>query len=373
MDISFHYCAVKTLALEAGFEDAYAEVIATFSQYIDDFNWITHIKCDNIPEWIKNHPDLDLFVPNSSSNFNPTTTGFINMVDYAWLVTSGAQKFTVSPFHFIPQHSRTLTWGKDARTTPASIGDHSFIGSNLRKAKTEFLTSRLLDPHAPPILSIDLALMQIGMLLHTFADTYAHQLFNGYNAWVNNVEVTNVTDLTTGADITHEMLLAIQESLSEAENKSNDIIEIGHMKAGHTPDLTYVSFSMNYKRESADSSRSMRYTRSNVVEFVKVSREILNYLRSLRNLHIIEDDAWDILRAKLTVAFLKHYKASDHFSKHHDNWKSVFPEYDYRYNKEHLESQLKPHSDDYYTDWFYYFNYFAAMHLTSIYGSKPRK
>jgi len=44
VDISFHYFAVKTLALEAGFNNDEAQRIATFSQYVDDYNaYISYI------------------------------------------------------------------------------------------------------------------------------------------------------------------------------------------------------------------------------------------------------------------------------------------------------------------------------------------
>lgn len=38
MDITFHYFAVKTLALEAGFPGAEAQRLAAFSQFVDDFD-----------------------------------------------------------------------------------------------------------------------------------------------------------------------------------------------------------------------------------------------------------------------------------------------------------------------------------------------
>lgn len=38
------------------------------------------------------------------------------------------------------------------------------------------------------------ALMKMGMLFHTFADTYAHQLFTGYNNKVNSVKLIRATD-----------------------------------------------------------------------------------------------------------------------------------------------------------------------------------
>lgn len=65
--------------------------------------------------------------------------------------------------------------------------------------------------------------MITGMLLHTFADTYAHQLFTGYAEEVNSVELISATDDITGEDVTQKYHFWIEECLEKLE-------EIGHVK-----------------------------------------------------------------------------------------------------------------------------------------------
>ena len=78
MDITFHYFAVKTLALEAGFPGAEAQRLAAFSQFVDDFDRRGSLYCGNVPRYIRLSRDHDLYSPGGSpleGNFEPVTTG----------------------------------------------------------------------------------------------------------------------------------------------------------------------------------------------------------------------------------------------------------------------------------------------------------
>lgn len=61
MDITFHYFAVKTLALEAGFPGAEAQRLAAFSQFVDDFDRRGSLYCGNVPRYIRLSRDHDLY------------------------------------------------------------------------------------------------------------------------------------------------------------------------------------------------------------------------------------------------------------------------------------------------------------------------
>lgn len=136
MDITFHYFAVKTLARKAGFSEEEAQRIATYLEFIDDFNWSVYLDCKNIPEYIKNDVSYDLYVFSflvHNKNFNPATTGFSGIVDMATLLLERMQRFTVSPFHFIPPSIAEIA--KDTRTVPAVVGNGSIISSQVIKGE----------------------------------------------------------------------------------------------------------------------------------------------------------------------------------------------------------------------------------------------
>lgn len=380
MDITFHYFAVKTLARKAGFNENEAQIIAVYSQYIDEFDWITYLDCKNIPGYIKNDPDYDLYLPSLTTlnfNFNPAMTGFIGIVDMAFLLLERTQKFTVSPFHFIPPSLSQIA--KDVRTVPAVVGDGSIISDQVVYARNLLLAGEE---------SRRISLMRLGMALHTFADTYAHQLFSGYNSWVNDVKVMSVTDNITNADLTAEVNSVVERVAELAEEcqknaEVNAVLPcIGHMWAGHTPDLTNVSFEMVYKAESGERGYSKSYTRSNTETFVTAGKHILNYLLSCLRKDPVNENDWQEFSERLASAFLYKFPEKDTESKLAVHWKSVFPEYDYSYSKSSVENGFYESNNSEnevnsilgknYTEDFYKYNYIADTLLIKMYGKHPR-
>lgn len=376
MDINFHYFTIKTLARFAGFDENEAQRIAVFSEYIDDFDWITYLDCKNIPDYIKNDVDCDLHRPSLltlNMNFNPAMTGFFSYIDMAFLYLERSQKFTVSPFHFIPRNIALIA--KDTRTTPAQVGDGSIISDLLLEAKAALLAEE--EPR-------NRSLMRIGMYLHTFADTYAHQLFSGYESWVNEVTISNVIDNASGGNITDTVMCQTRQMSSQEPNI--DWPAIGHARAGHTPDLTYVSFTMQYKSNERDEARSLTHTRSNTAEFLIAARHILNYLRGCRNLEAVTEAEWQGLADRIGNVFLIPYAEETTIPTYVNNWHNTFPEYAYSFNKEAIEASFRlanandtsdteePNSPfgKNYTEEFYRYNYIADKVLNKMYGPKPR-
>ena len=281
MDITFHYFAVKTLALEAGFPGAEAQRLAAFSQFVDDFDRRGSLYCGNVPRYIRLSRDHDLYSPGGSpleGNFEPVTTGSGGLADFASLLLPRAQKFTLAPFHFLPASPRA-DWA-DCRTIPARLGDGSLASSQLLEARAALLSGRG---------SRRAALMRIGIYLHSFADTYAHQLFSGGNSWVNDVLLESVTENAGGTDVTAAALgereLAAAECFGsgrEPEDWHSILPRIGHMWAGRTPDRANLSFTLRYRASADDPDYSLSYSRSNTALFLEAAEQILNYLRSCR-------------------------------------------------------------------------------------------
>ncbi|MDR1183188.1 MAG: hypothetical protein LBK67_00140 [Coriobacteriales bacterium] len=391
MDISFHYFAVKTLAREAGFDEDEAQQIATFSQYIDDFNAWVYRRYGNVPEYIVNSDRYDLYLSNplDPANFNPATTGFMSgswfssYMDYFWLLKGSAQKFTVSPFHFIPLDRANFDAG-DFRAVPATLQDGSFISDALAAAGAE-LKERQDDDERR------IRLMHIGMLLHTFADTYAHQLFSGYNSPLNAASITRVVNNITGADQTDKYKDWIASFFDWLTSIGFPSVQIGHMNVGHVPDLTHLSFTMSYPLRDGGTGT---YTRSNTAEFLRTSRQIVDYLRDCRGQGKIPEVEWEVLSEGLSQCFL--VDISD-LSKEKEIvgtlapvWRGVFG-YEYGYDHTQIfdgiigEEREQPPEDGSegvavaedglfpdMEDAFYRFNCYAEDLLITLYGIKPR-
>ena len=364
MDIAFHYFAVKSLARTAGFTEQDAQIIAKYSQFIDDYNWYVYRPLLNIPDYT-NAPELDLVV--APGTFNPATTGFSDFIDYLTLVLHRSQKFTVSPFHFIPRSPNCVRQG-DLRAHPCTRADDSYISKMLSVARNDFLVANARDRN--------FCLMHIGMLLHTFADTHAHQLFTGYHGWENDVTLVQVINNITGKDETKQYQSTISEWLKKLAVISKVVPIIGHMLIEHIPDLTHLTFTMRYKATKTDPGTT--YSRSNTQVFVEnAGKEALNYLRWCLNRGDVSGAEWNDISKRLARAFLIDISKLSGEAKIvatlSDHWRSVFPNYEYAYSSEEIKKSFISGVIPKATEEFYRYNVFADRLLIELYGSHPRR
>lgn len=382
MDISFHYFAVKSVALAAGLSESKAQRLAEFSQFIDDYNWYVYFEAENIPSYIRD-PQLDIVLSNNL--INPVTTGFSTISDMATLILDRSQKFTVSPFHFIPQNPHSVSC-HDRRTVPATLNDDSYISNMLNTLKSDILETRIDENDA---------LMKIGMLFHTFADTYAHQLFTGYSDKTNSVKIVSVFNNVTQCDETEHYRYWVEKWISSIEEVIQTKLPlIGHMAIGHVPDLSHLSFEMEYTSMDGTLCNHMR---SNTATFITACRELYTYLRQTYP-NLSANMSWDNLAEKLIYGFT--FDASKELEENEsaavrklsEHWSNTFSEnhYSYSYNSEQIKTRfmrscantvktITVDGTEYqvlsgsYSDDFYKFNLFGNLLLINLYGEHPRR
>ncbi|WP_347489869.1 DUF6765 family protein [Desulfoscipio sp. XC116] len=311
MDINFHYYAVKAVARKAGFDEAEAQAIASFSQYVDDFtDWVPFFT-RNVPEWARSLATNVGF----GYMFHPATTGFNSM---ATLAREGNQKWIVAPFHFIPSAPlNTLLDYKNYRVAPAYINVPSLISNMLEEARLEL---------AHPAAARPAVLMKIGMLLHIFADTYSHQRFSGFWSWVNHSKLTSVIENDdAGADV--------DITASYSPDDYYKITSIGHANVNHAPDDSNVRFSMLQKAAEGDGEETVPYTRSNTADFIDAAEQIMIFLRNCRGLPPIVEAEWGPFRDRFRLGLLTALKETAALGGH---WHGIFPEYEFHYEKDTL-------------------------------------
>ena len=393
MDISFHYYAVKTLAYIAGFKDKEAQIIAQYSQYVDDYNPTYSRRYGNVPDWLRNKAGSDIYIPDKLNpfNFRPVTTGFAIPVDIASMLTKTFQRNVISPFHFIPFNREKMDKGEKV-TMPAKItngGDDSLIAKLLNDAKQEYRQDSNEEQRR-------YKLMHIGMLLHVFADTYAHQTFSGYNEICNNMKVSKIIDNNTGIDITSRTIGYVDKILKlyeDAEGKFNDkLFEIGHMLVGHVPDWTHISFEMKFFDANGNTQRI--YKRNNTLEFTNVAMEILDFLCECNGQHKFtgngRQDIYDKLYRDFQIADISSVEGDMQLcmSVLTNAWGAVFENSHYSYNPslifdgivklgkpEKIEGAARD-EDGIFPDMsedFYKFNSYAEDLLIALYGDNPRR
>lgn len=254
----------------------------------------------------------------------------------------------------------------------------------LRKLRMDIISGKINE---------DDALMKMGMLFHTFADTYAHQLFTGFNNKVNSVKLISVTDNITGENVTEKYHFWIEQWVSRAESIiKTKLPMIGHMAIAHVPDLSHLSFEMEY---SGYDGTIRHHSRSNTATFVEACKQLYDYMRSILGSSKPARMEWDVLSEKLARGFLLDASvelnegeaaAVPKLKKH---WSSIFQNIRYTYNSDRIKNNFiidelndvctvevngtkmsimaKNYSND-----FYKFNYFADLQLIELYGDHPR-
>lgn len=323
MDVNFHYFAVKTVALEAGFNETEAQRIASYSQFVDDYDvWVNYI-FENVPEYAKSLVD-------SSNVFYTVTTGFTSNPDMARLIMEKYQREIVVPFHFIPT-KKLKAFPESAsrseyRTAQATIDSASLIKDLLDNAKKKYIAKE-----APQGIKADeYNLMRIGLLTHIFADTYAHQNFSGFKGWENYSYLEQVTDnFDGGKDITGDY----------SPNVYYRVASIGHTNVSHAPDNTYITWKMKMsenEKQYYKEDYTIKYGRNNTEVFCDAAKQILWYFRLCKNLEMVDESKWQEIKSKLIKGFNTHELNETTLANH---WNSITG-YNYFYSKEDLWDKL---------------------------------
>ncbi|MBW2455801.1 MAG: hypothetical protein JRI68_14890 [Deltaproteobacteria bacterium] len=216
MQKDFHYYAIAVLARAAGFKPDAALTIAYASQYVDDATEGEPLKVGDL-------------------QFEPVRTAYAGLKAYSWSV----QKKVYIPYHFLPP--------EPIRTPPARFktekadSDGAFATQLLDVALSE------PDPELRPF--------RVGVALHTFADTWAHQGFSGRHHDENDVEA-----------IDHHKK-GKWDHLFWANAYLDFLPKIGHTQAGHYPDQPFLHW--RYLNPPADPKNKVE--RNNADEFLEAA------------------------------------------------------------------------------------------------------
>ena len=143
MDKDFHYYAIQQLAIDAGFTEEDAYTISFSSMYVDDCT------------------DLDLAREMSDRyviNYYP----IITQVDVTNILLYHAQHYILMPFHFLP--------GEQDKRNPYVVVENS--------SSSRILLNKAIEAQN---------LIQLGIALHAYADTFSHQNFTAFEEEQNAV------------------------------------------------------------------------------------------------------------------------------------------------------------------------------------------
>lgn len=353
MNISFHYFTVKTLCYYADLTEARAQNIAFYSQLVDDFNlsWLNFdsgFYVDEKPPAFFLNNKLALDTGGNTWFIYPVTTGISILQSAASLMNKKHQRLTLIPFHFIP-YAPIANMGKDETLyccRQAEPKDGSIISNKLEKFLEEKITND----------------MNLGVLLHIYADTYAHQRFSGRWGVENDAILAKAYDIS-----------GIKEKdVTNIASRYRALPGVGHAKLDHTPDTFALSFSAQFKVSKE------AYYRKNIDTFLLCAKRILAMLMQYNHQTPIDERYFDneiaprITRAG--YACVKGAEEIDEFYKLAAIWKGEFPKctYDYKYSSS-WECEKSPRYSPIYTYYhpskiFYAYNEYAYRHLNEVSG-----
>lgn len=211
MQIDFHHAVTYVIARHAGFDHAQAEIIAYCSQYVDDATNSGTITFETKAMYTRIYSAHKMLDPR---NFNELSN------HHVWI-----------PFHFLPGNG-----GEPADRKPSGGFIERIICRPDSFVAGDMLRACIADRAA------SYGLHRLGITMHVYADTWAHQGFAGVSHEVNSVSVLD--------DIEEPAKSAWKKFKEKAEDvwsriKSKFVkntLPLGHGCALTFPDMPYLQW-----------------------------------------------------------------------------------------------------------------------------------
>ncbi len=292
MKIDAHYFALLAFARGVGFNKEAAYQIAYASQFVDDAK-INQITLDEItPQAVLR----ELIPENFLLNMATCHSYFkINTFNYEAMLNN------TTAFHFVPGCEGT-SFSKKMRCKEES----PIIMDILNEVKT---VSSKQDHH--PI--------ELGVVLHAYADTFAHQGFSGIVSKVNDIRDQCPLDDVYDNQI-NEIKLFVLKQLPEEH--SDNIPAYGHGQAYHYPDYPYLHWEYAYDRTDNFSLGYKKVKVANPDRYIRAFQNIKTHLQEyLKNHPEYRDDNVEFNNYELFFANLISQTRTD---KRISNWQQIF-------------------------------------------------
>lgn len=336
MNINFHYFVVKTLATKAGLTEDEAQTIAFFSEFVDDMILDKVLEGDIEYKLsrviIKNLNKGTLYEELASKGMAGSAEEFVNSdqqnkENYKFLIPSitaftyteamdGDHQFeSVIPFHFYPkQYHKDLEGNQrvDLRTSPAVQGSELF-------GQIEQVVTSIVSTQDKTKRKIEL--VNFGVLLHIYADTYAHAGFSGSRGWENNVKL--ISSQSTG--------------LANLTSKFGEGVAYGHGLLSHLPDLCNACYSYQMKKEPNKFDDNI-IERNNKEYFKSCAEQIYKWCYKIKHNDMPKDNSAKEYASQVMETAAKVPEKYDELSKFKelaDTWKqsdSAYRDIVYNYN-----------------------------------------
>ncbi len=269
MQKDFHYGVIKILALHSGFNEPEAETLAYSSQYVDDA--VLHRPFIIDGKIYMDHPRFD------GKYFDPVCTAHKGIQFIEDFKLSVQEKIYLS-FHFLPEEPYKGSGKYCYEVMPNSEMGQILVYWAMAKLKSDYTLENLI---------------RLGVALHSFADTWAHQRFSGtHNHRANDIHHIEIWD--------GKHWKAIKPYRQFFYNFFPDI---GHAEAYDFPDLPFLKW--RYIR-----ARTNEFiVRDNTSIFLEAAEVIFKILCNIKNCN----SNWRDIENKLIKALATHRNSKEIF------------------------------------------------------------
>lgn len=243
MQIDFHHAVTYILARWAEFSKKEARTIAHAAQYVDDATFHGPLYFEEGQIFFRT---ASAHEPLSWENGKPDD----NVL--TWV-----------PFHFLPGNGGHAANSDDI----PPFADRMVCLKNSIVAQ-DMVNSFLNMEHDEE------SLHRLGIIIHVYADTWAHAGFAGIRNEINTIKTIDDKDPETG--VLNRLKNKFGDLFEEVQSKFLDNFPLGHAAALTFPDLPFNNWSYtNHAGKTIE--------RENYVEFIDASKEIIKTLRRFRN------------------------------------------------------------------------------------------
>lgn len=274
MQIDFHHATTYVVARDAGFTHTDADIIAYAAQYVDDATSTGTIYFDNFAVYNRissAHQMLDIRNTEELANH------------YVWMA-----------FHFLPGNG-----GLAAHQNPGG----SFIDKIVCTPNSPIAQEMVRDA----IREKDRAygLHRLGVTMHVYADTWAHQGFAGV---LHNVNEVDHACETSKSGIFKKTLGGILGGLLD-----DTIPPLGHGRALAFPDMPFLQWQY-------EDGRKKVVTRNNPADFIEASEQMCIAMKRyiLGNADAVVSGLSDVTREQIKKMFAN--TIHEDGDKRHQKW-----------------------------------------------------
>ncbi|MDZ7272027.1 MAG: hypothetical protein ONB17_10460 [candidate division KSB1 bacterium] len=265
MQKDFHYYAVMVLAHLAGFPPREAKVIAYSSQFVDDSTDSGQVEVGQY-------------------RYDTVRTAHLGLQVFTWNV----HKKIYFPFHFIP----SLEWGGEY-SPYATVADCALARVVVEKAVAARGEERL---------------HQLGVALHAYADTWAHEGFSGRRHLENDVRA---------------LRRFVHGQWRRCRRYWDVILDLFRARVGHLQAYAYPD--LPYERWRYVDYRGRTHERDNPARFLQAARKVFGWLCMARGTRK-EQARWESAEKRIAEVLATPGDGHNDMEARCTAWRESFPE-----------------------------------------------